>query len=120
MRVTTINEVYDVIFHNEAAEAAQGAVIENQGYSYLTIEITGTDVSTSTVKFWGSLASETLASMLALSGLKLSDYSTRADNTTGINELWLLDVRGIKYLSMELDAITGTGAKITVKGRLTT
>jgi hypothetical protein len=116
--VRTVPYYVDFTFHTEAEAAAQGAVFENPGFSYLLIEVTRTGAnSSSTVKFWGSLTTKTLANMIAIPGTKPGATDTVAVSTTGTGELWRIDIRGMRYVSIELNAITGEDANVSVVGR---
>jgi hypothetical protein len=116
--IKTISYYVDHTFHDEAGEAAQGSVFENPGFSSMLIEVTRIgEGSSSTVKFWGSMTTATLASMIAIPGTKPGATDTVAVSTTGTNELWRFDIRGMKYISMELNAIAGEGATVSVIGR---
>lgn len=117
--MTKIIPLHDnFVFHAEATEAAQGAVYENPCYSTMLIEVTRVGAgSSSTVKFWGSLTTPTLADMIAIPGTKPGATDTVAVSTTGTKELWRLDIRGMRYVSIELDAIAGEGATVSVIGR---
>jgi hypothetical protein len=109
----------DVVFHSQRAAAAQGLVFENNGYNWLVVEISR-DTGTSTVKFWGSQTTKVLDSMRALAGKPIHDTTQAlAVSTTGTGELWFFDVRGVRYINFEVDAVSG-GAKVDVKGRFTT
>jgi hypothetical protein len=116
--VKTIPYFVDHVFHTASTEAAQGALFENPGFSSMLIEITRVGVgSSSTVKFWGSMTTPTLANMIAIPGTKPGATDTIAVSTTGTGELWRFDIRGMRYVSMELDAIAGTNATVSIVGR---
>lgn len=114
------NNYQDVIFHNAADANATGETIDVDGYTELLISITGTDVKTSTITF-KAVDADTNATNIGLA-VRLSDGVIASSTSTVAatpGEKWIIPVRGVTQVQMPLTNLTGSGATVTVKGRLT-
>lgn len=97
-------------FHNQATTTGNGNRMRVDGFTQLTIEISGTSTSR-TVTFYETLKDGTL---IALIGVKRSDLSTATSTTTN-NEKWQFDITGANEIVMDLTAVAG--GNVTVYGR---
>jgi len=104
------SDVEEVTFHDAAEAQATGAEWAVGGKKTLTVEIYGTS-SGRTVEFKAKGPSGTAR---AISGIKLSDFST-ATSTTGTGELWQFDVTGLTSVIMDLTAVAD--GNVSVKGK---
>lgn len=106
-------------FQDAATATGEGEVYAVAGMKKLVIEITGANITTSTITFQATGASGTY---INIKGIRLTDYAMASSSSTVFSstpELWLFDVEGLTGVRMNITTITGTNAEITVTGKLT-
>lgn len=99
----------DFVFHENAENAGEGAVLSVDGAAHLLVEVYGT-AETSEIKFWGKSVS---GQKLPIRGVK-SDDASSALSTLGKSEAWAFDIKGFKEIIMEIASITG--GTLSIKG----
>lgn len=103
-------------FHNAATTTGNGTAYTVAGQKTLLISITGTNVSTSTVTFYGGNID---GSYTPLMGVRMSDFTTATSTSTvqgTTPENWQFDIRGFTTIRIPLTTLTGASAAVTVKG----
>jgi hypothetical protein len=102
----------EVTFHDNTTSTSKGRPFDVGGFSTLTVEIYGTS-SSRKVEFKAISRSGT---EIPITGINLNGFNI-ANNTTGNNEIWQFDITGLDKVIMDVTALSGSGANITVKGR---
>ncbi|WP_406621733.1 phage portal protein [Bacillus atrophaeus] len=99
----------DFVFHENAENAGEGAVLTVGTYKKLLVEIYGT-AEKSEVNFWGRSFS---GANLPIQGKK-TDNGEMSGSTSGKAEAWIFDMTGYKEIVMEIAEISG--GSLSVKG----
>lgn len=98
-----LKETKEFTFHEGATSISEGAVVQTEGYSTVTIEVTGTATS-KTLVFEGSVFS---GAFFTPDGVQLSVSP----------EIYQYDLTGLKQFRANLTAISD--GNVTIKGILT-
>lgn len=98
-----LKETKEFTFHDVATAISEGNVVQTEGYSTITIEVTGT-ATTKTIIFQGSVFS---TAFYTPDGVQLSESP----------EIYQYDLTGLKQFRANLTAISD--GNVTVKGILT-
>lgn len=105
------SDVDDVVFHDAAVVAADGASLVVGGKKTLVVEILRTATS-GTIAF---MAEGPSGADIPLIGVNLSTLAM-ATSTTGTGELWQFDITGLTKVFMDITAMVAGDGSITVKG----
>lgn len=104
-------------FQNAATSTGNGTAYTVGGQKTLLISITGANVSTSTVQFYGGDSDGEYALIM---GVRMSDFNTATSSSTVFGatpEQWQFDITGLTTVRMAISTLTGTNAAVTVKGK---
>ena len=104
----------DIIFQNAVTANGNGTGISVGANRILRVSIYGTNVTTSTITF---MMTNESGAPEPITGIKLNGLLP-LNSTTSLGETYVFDVTGVLTVNMVLSNLTGTGASVTVKGRL--
>lgn len=104
-----MNYITDWNFQDSATTTGDGSYFYPNHCDSLTVEIWGTATS-STIIFEGTITSDPNSDSprwYPILGVKQSDLTTLASQTTGKNEAWIFDCTPYKAIRTRISAISG-------------